>query len=804
MKRIVLFLGIMVLTGCAANRPIPGEAPPIAVPVAAEKEPISLHIRTNPNGGQNPAFSPDGSLIAFLSSPPHIPKNLWVMNADGTGARRLTTKGANAFRWSPDGKSVMVSARRKGYDEILSVDLESGAEKRFPGLTPNASIPEYSPDGRLFAVTVPDAQKIRALWIGTADGKRLDPVTDKINVRSYFWSPDSRSIFYEAGKTYGVGIWQIDLATMETKSLLNKYIGTPEYSPQAGLIAFPNPAKPGEFDVETMKADGSDIRTHKALRLAGRDLKWDAAGRGVYYLGQDKVKVAEADKKEPAPEKEAGPAAPHEAKAKVGLQPVGVTALWHLDLATGEERRLSPAGLHLADFALSPDGKKIVISGLLEKSYNIDVFVLDAASGELTQLTKSRISAWAPVPSPDSRIAFYTNESNIDTIAVIKHTGEVLAAYPGFVAEKDTRLHWLPDSDGLVIFSGRGLYAFSEKGVIDFPDSKDHRAWLYADASIQGDKVLLSAIPRYGENPGLYLLEVADGKFRQTDLRYPQPPDMAADVYLQPRWSMDGKKIAFSDGIDIWTMNAEGAGRAWITNYAESNREETGKPSLATSPIWSVKGDMLCFTLTVYDKQTTYHELWVVKADGAEPRKLFSEAVESQFQAYQPEYTNQPFFDPADERVIFTALSGGVPNIFAVEVKTGTIHQLTETGAIFPALIPEEGVIVYTSLEGDTESLWSMNSDGSGKQPIGIKGLAEKIKAEEAAAIAAEPVKEADKPAGEAKEAAPADVKPSPAQAGAAASSGASTSADTAKKKTPAKKKKPSKKKVPAPDTIKK
>ncbi|HBO69149.1 MAG TPA: hypothetical protein DD658_02985 [Deltaproteobacteria bacterium] len=329
-----------------------------------------------------------------------------------------------------------------------------------------------------------------------------------------------------------------------------------------------------------------------------------------------------------------------------------------------------------------------------------------------------------PVPSPDAtKIAFFTNEGTLDTLKVVRFTGEELAAYPGFVQEGDVRLFWLPGIEGLLVFSGRGLHAFSDNGAVDFPNRGDHRSYLYADVSIQADKVLISTIPRYGETPGLYQLDVLDNVFKQTDLRYPAAPEMAAELYLQPKWSFDGGKIAFTDGVDVWTMKADGTGRARLTNHAESNKEGKGNPARASYPFWSVGGMSLGYTLTVYEGKKILRELWVRKADGTEPGKLFSEELDSQFQVFQPEYTNPPFFDATDEHIIFTTLHEGVPNIFAVEARGGKARVLTEMGAIFPALLPEEGVIVYVSLEGNDERLWMMNSDGSEKRPFLLKPL---------------------------------------------------------------------------------
>src|SRR5574341_1553457 len=196
------------------------------------------------------------------------------------------------------------------------------------------------------------------------------------------WSQGSRRRYYEAGKRYGVGSWEINLTTMESKTLLNKYVGTPVYSARAGRIAYPYPTNPGEYEVHTMKPDSSDIRTHKAPRLTGRWIAWDAAGEGVYYLGQD-IENVPSDGAVKAPGEKDEKSTPHET-THTDIRRVGVTALWRLDLATGVEKRISPVSLHVTDYSTSPDGKKIALSGVLEKSFSPEIFSLDITTGGLT------------------------------------------------------------------------------------------------------------------------------------------------------------------------------------------------------------------------------------------------------------------------------------------------------------------------------------------------------------------------------------------------------------------------------------
>ena len=48
-----------------------------------------------------PRWSPDGRSIAYLKA-----GYLWVMRADGSGQRRLSSRAAAGPSWSPDGKSI--------------------------------------------------------------------------------------------------------------------------------------------------------------------------------------------------------------------------------------------------------------------------------------------------------------------------------------------------------------------------------------------------------------------------------------------------------------------------------------------------------------------------------------------------------------------------------------------------------------------------------------------------------------------------------------------------------------------------
>lgn len=73
-----------------------------------------------------PAWSKDGSRIAFAQSMDGIRPEIFVINADGSGKQRITFNedGDTLPDWSPDGEKLLITGYRNGNFEICELLIE--------------------------------------------------------------------------------------------------------------------------------------------------------------------------------------------------------------------------------------------------------------------------------------------------------------------------------------------------------------------------------------------------------------------------------------------------------------------------------------------------------------------------------------------------------------------------------------------------------------------------------------------------------------------------------------------------------
>jgi len=206
---------------------------------------------TDTISASDPAFSPDGSRVAYVSLKDGNPE-IYVMSADGTGATRLTTDpqadGHPAF--TADGQTVLFhSARTAGKQQIWAVNVDGTGLQQLTRDSVN-SAPTISPDGQTIAY-VSSRNKDIDIWLMNRDGT---------NQRQFTRSPQQREsephFLRDGTLTYQVErrdanrtvqqVMKADLATGATTAITGTDLAIASFavSPSGDLVALVVNTKP--------------------------------------------------------------------------------------------------------------------------------------------------------------------------------------------------------------------------------------------------------------------------------------------------------------------------------------------------------------------------------------------------------------------------------------------------------------------------------------------------------------------------------------------------------------------------------
>jgi dipeptidyl aminopeptidase/acylaminoacyl peptidase len=77
-------------------------------------------------------------------------RDIWVMNPDGSGQRRLAQRGLQP-RWSADGRRITFVSRRDGNDEVYVMNADGTGQRRLTHSKVQDDSPSWSPDGQLIS-----------------------------------------------------------------------------------------------------------------------------------------------------------------------------------------------------------------------------------------------------------------------------------------------------------------------------------------------------------------------------------------------------------------------------------------------------------------------------------------------------------------------------------------------------------------------------------------------------------------------------------------------------------------------------
>jgi serine/threonine protein kinase/Tol biopolymer transport system component len=340
----------------------------------------------SPGADLQPAFSPDGNLIAFRSD--RGGGGIFLMRRDGTAVRRLTHEGYNPA-WSPDGTEIAYATVHTMASPFTNVgtasalwvvNVETGASRL---VRPSgAAQPSWSPHGnriafwadRAISTCVPDGSDVVVAVEAAIPGmSNWNPV----------WSRDGRQLYFISNRNGPMHLWRVRI---------DERSGRPLDHPELAPVQMPSTfvAHPS-FDASGQRLLFASVPPVASIQR----MEFDVASGGVRG---DLTPVTTGSVRAVWPE-------PSPDGMRLAFQTKDDTENIYVSSIDGSGLRLLTGGAGVNRIARwAPNGRRIAFYS--SRGGYGNVWVVDADGGHLRQLTQSRgapiiFPAW----SPDGRMA---------------------------------------------------------------------------------------------------------------------------------------------------------------------------------------------------------------------------------------------------------------------------------------------------------------------------------------------------------------------------------------------------------------
>lgn len=564
------------------------------------------------------AFSPDGSYLAVGDTGSEI--RIWDL-ASGELLDTLSghTDLISDLAFSPDGAILASSS----FDNSVKLwdTADWSLENTFTGFEDWVEALDFSPDGSMLA-SGSDDHTIRISHV--PDGKPIFKMQHEqdafyTGISQVAFSPDGKSLAYAELTTSGDKAVQVrNLATGGQLHVFDiKRAARLAYSPDGGLLATGD--ETGDIMVWDL-GNGELLDSLAPFQAKVTGLAFSPDGRYLAAASRDGlIKIWGAPPLgEPAPAGQAAGQPGNDEEPSSGSDALGGKIVFTQSKYPGTNAQLdlysiSPNGENLTQLTkfegasligvFSPDRKQVAFYYYDRATFQVDLWVMDVASGKAQALTTQGFRIMNPVSwSPDGRYIVYADlqpgsEQMQDIYRIEVATQKLVDLTPDSAAN-DTSPAWSPDGKWIAFNSNRAGGKGSPADIwIMSPDGKeaqnltgdDSSDWVnaYPGWSPDGKRIAFYRASISGESigrpPGLWVMDAGGGSAEGL-IGFDSLPDEP------PVWSPDGKWIAASDGVpdysDLWIVPASGGEPLDVSLI----------PGHERSPCWSPDSQALAFT----------------------------------------------------------------------------------------------------------------------------------------------------------------------------------------------------------------
>jgi Tol biopolymer transport system component/DNA-binding winged helix-turn-helix (wHTH) protein len=259
----------------------------------------STQALTSPPAGwldHEPAFSPDGSQVAFIRSTiAGVSNDVFVMPAAGGQAKRLTFDNRPIMgppAWTPDSREIIFSSDRGVETGLWRVSAKGCIPRPVAGPVGEATWPSIPATGN--SLVYEQGQSKFNIWrleLKDADRSARPPsplISEKGDKMRPELSPDGKKIAFESNRLGFWDIWTCDVEgnNCDQVTSLHGTAGRARWSPNGRYIAFEfHPKERSEIYV----AEVPGGLPHLLPTIAGADNlspSWSRDGRWIYFASK--------------------------------------------------------------------------------------------------------------------------------------------------------------------------------------------------------------------------------------------------------------------------------------------------------------------------------------------------------------------------------------------------------------------------------------------------------------------------------------------------------------------------------------